>query len=273
MNRLMILGLLALLLSCREEPVQKETISRTETAEGIPVLNLGTFHMGYTTDANTTEFDEHDKKNREEVHAIAARLARFKPTVIAVEMEPQYNDRLQEQYRAYREDPAMHFDHPDEIELLAYEVGRLSGTEKIYGIDHQMGYNYPGIDSLARTLGTPAYAAYMEQAGYRGEQDYDSASTLDKLRIINRNINLDFLITVNADILTHVATEGNFEGADEAAKFYHRNLRMFSNLNQLPLSPDDRVFILMGASHTAFFRNFMSRNPNYHMVDTFGYLE
>lgn len=29
---------------------------------------------------------------------------------------------------------------------------------------------------------------------------------------------LDFLIAVNADMLTHAGTEGNFEGADEAAK-------------------------------------------------------
>ncbi|MDC6351049.1 DUF5694 domain-containing protein [Zeaxanthinibacter sp. PT1] len=273
MNKLLLSGLLALLISCQQPTEKKEVTVEAPAREGIPVLNLGTFHMGYTSDANTTEFDEHDQKKKEEVHRIAAKLAEFRPTVILVEMEPEYNNRLQQQYRAYLENPEMHFEHPDEIELLAYEVGRLSGVEKIFGIDHQMGYNYPGIDSLANALGTAAYKTYMDNAGYRGEQDYDSASTLDKLRIINRDINLDFLITVNADILTHVATEGNFEGADEAAKFYHRNLRMFSNINQLPLAADDRVFMLMGAAHTAFFRDFMSRNPRYHMVDTYGYLD
>ena len=61
-------------------------------------------------------------------------------------------------------------------------------------------------------------------------------------------------------------------GADEAAKYYQRNLRMYSNLNRIELNQDDRVFILMGASHTAFFRDFMSRNPKYKMVNTFKYL-
>jgi len=33
------------------------------------------------------------------------------------------------------------------------------------------------------------------------------------------------------------------------------------------------VFILMGASHTAFFRDFISRSPKYEMVKTFDYFE
>lgn len=73
-------------------------------------------------------------------------------------------------------------------------------------------------------------------------------------------------------MLTHAGTEDGFEGADEAAKYYQRNLRMYSNLNRIELDEDDRVFILMGASHTAFFRDFMSRDPKYKMVDTFKYL-
>lgn len=73
-------------------------------------------------------------------------------------------------------------------------------------------------------------------------------------------------------MLTHFATEGNYEGADEAAKYYQRNLRMYSNMNGIDLQPDDRVFILMGASHTAFFRDFISRSPKYTMVDTGAYL-
>ena len=81
------------------------------------------------------------------------------------------------------------------------------------------------------------------------------------------------MITVNADILTHAATESKFEGADEAAKYYQRNLRMYTNLNRIDLKSSDRVFILMGASHTAFFRDFISRSPKYIMVDTFEYLK
>jgi hypothetical protein len=80
-------------------------------------------------------------------------------------------------------------------------------------------------------------------------------------------------IAINADILNHAGTKDNFEGADEAANYYRRNLRMYSNLNRIPLEKQNRVFILMGASHTAFFRDFMSRSPKYEMENTFSYLK
>ena len=79
-------------------------------------------------------------------------------------------------------------------------------------------------------------------------------------------------MTINADILTHAGTKDAFEGADEAALFYKRNLRMYSNLNRIHLDKEDRVFILMGAAHTAFFRDFISRSPKYTMVNTFDFL-
>lgn len=84
---------------------------------------------------------------------------------------------------------------------------------------------------------------------------------------------LDLLITANADILTYVGTKNGFEGADEAAKYYQRNLRIYSNLNRLKLNKNDRVFILSGGSHTAFLREFMKRDEKYEMVNTFDYLK
>jgi hypothetical protein len=36
----------------------------------ILVLNVGTFHFGFTSDANQTEFDEEDKNRHQEVRAI-----------------------------------------------------------------------------------------------------------------------------------------------------------------------------------------------------------
>ena len=59
-----------------------------------------------------------------------------------VETEPGYDEELQAAYQKYLEGSEMFFENPSEIELLAFELGRLSGTKRIYGVDHQMGYNY-----------------------------------------------------------------------------------------------------------------------------------
>lgn len=242
----------------------------------IPILNFGTFHMGDTSDASKTEFDEHDKKNQEEVHEIAKMLAAFKPTVIIVETTPSYNEKLQSLYKQYIDDPEMKFKNPDEIELLAYELGRLSNTKRIYGIDHKMSYNYNIGSQIKNELDAVWYEKYYKDplSFYPSvNSDENTLNLLDKLKQTNQDRFLDFLITVNADMLTHAGTKDNFEGADEAAKYYQRNLRMYSNLNRIELKENDRVFILMGASHTAFFRDFISRSPKYVMVKTSDYLK
>lgn len=252
------------------------TKSETEKLPKIPILNFGTFHMGLTSDANKTEFDEHDKKNQKEVHGIAEKLSLFKPTVILVETRPSNNDKLLKEYNQYVSDPNMFFKNPSEIELLAYELGRISGTKRIYGIDHKMGYNYNignEMENLIDSTWHNKYYANPFQFYPEINRDQEGLSLLEKLQMGNHNQFLDFLIAVNADMLTHVGSQDGFEGADEAAKYYQRNLRMYSNLNRIDLNEEDRVFILMGGSHTAYFRDFISRSPKYEMVNTFDFLK
>lgn len=279
---LILVAIVLLISSCTKQKTNETTNEkiikqeRQSDLKKIPVLNFGTFHMGETADATKTEFDEHDKKNQKEVHKIAAMLAAFKPTVIIVETPLSYNEKLQSLYQQYIDNPEMEFKRPDEVELLAYELGRLSNTKRIYGIDHKMSYNYNVGAEIKNEL-DPAWhnKYYKNPLKFYPEVNYDEneLNLLEKLKQINHDRFLDFLITVNADMLTHAGTKGNFEGADEAAKYYQRNLRMYSNLNRLELNEDDRVFILMGASHTAFFRDFISRSPKYTMVNTFDYLK
>ena len=104
-------------------------------------------------------------------------------------------------------------------------------------------------------------------------KELEKKSTLEKLKFYNTREGLDIFFNANADILTYNSTQGNFEGADEASKFYRRNLRIFSNINQIPLTKNDRVFIIMGASHTAFINDFMKRSPKYELMDVSIYLK
>ncbi len=242
--------------------------------DAIPVLNLGTFHMGYTPDANTTEFDEHNKKNVAEIHKIARTIAAFEPTVIIVETSPSQNEELQESYYAYLEDPQKKFENPSEIQLLAYEVGRLANSKRIYGIDFKEGYNYRVASQIENSKDSDTYFRYMKMLdNLKEEYTKDDMTVLQHLQMTNDPRYQDILMNINADMLTHIASTGNSEGADEAAKFYHRNLVMYSNLNKIHLKEDDRVFILMGGTHTAFFNMWLNRSPKYKLNELNEYLK
>ncbi|WP_196886033.1 DUF5694 domain-containing protein [Aureivirga sp. CE67] len=259
-----------------EKKPKKVEIKKEEIAK-IPVLNLATFHMGYTSDAHSVEFDENDEKNVKEVHEIAKKIADFKPTIILVEDLSKHDSVMNVNFENYKKDPSLRFKNPNEIELLAFEVGRLAGVEKIYGIDHKMGYNYMIGTEIENKIDPEMHDNYYKNpfGFYATDLNFDSKNIplMEKFKRGNTEEYLDFLITVNADMLTHVGTEDSFEGADEAAILYKRNLRMYSNMNRIPITKEDRVFVLMGGSHTAFFRDFLSRSPKYKMVDTFEYLK
>ncbi|SFI84672.1 DUF5694 domain-containing protein [Myroides guanonis] len=245
-----------------------------KSTDPIEVLNFGTFHMGFTSDANSTEFDEHNSTNKAMVHEVAEAIAKFKPTVIIVEQLPQYDEGLNELYQSYLKNPDLKMENPNEINLLAFEVGRLAGAKQFYGIDYSEGYNYMINKSIPNYNDKDLFEDYMTAViTIFDNKEKKSRDVKQMLYNTNTKEFLDAMINLNADMLTHVSSEGKAEGADEAAKFYHRNLLMYSNLNQLPLTKDDRVFILMGATHTAFFNMWLERSPKYQLVHTLDYLE
>ncbi|WP_240623445.1 DUF5694 domain-containing protein [Brumimicrobium aurantiacum] len=275
-----------LLFSCNTPDNQLKVDKSTEhKSDKIKVLNFGTFHFGYTPDANKTEFDEHSKESQKEIREISKMLAQFKPTIICIENLPKYNDEINKAYQDFLENPDELNTNYGESSMIGFEVGRLNNVKKIYGIDNHMGYNYSVGDFIENSpdlenaidsktylqLTNEPFKEFPELA--KREAKYETLSLLEKLKLINEPNHLDYSINTNADKLLYVGINDGFEGADNAAIFYHRNMKIFSNLNRIPMTKDDRVFILMGTAHTAFLREFMKRSPKFEMVNTLEYLK
>lgn len=253
-------------------PYEKQNIYKTKFDDAIPVLNVATFHMGETSDAMKTEFDENNKNNQTEVKKVAKLLAEFKPTIIIIEALPEKDSIRQADYLEYKKNPNKKFTNPDERELLAYEVGRLSGATKIYGVDYKESYSIQGdtIKPIDKTTNSKYWKMVDENEKKNPEE---GIPFYDLFKLNNHPQYLESLININADLLLYISNKGKSEGADAASKFYHRNLVMFSNLNQIPLDKDDRIFILMGGTHTAFFMDFLKRSPKFKLENTFDYLK
>lgn len=240
----------------------------------INVLNFATFHMAYTPDANKVKFDENDKRSKDETFAVAKMLSEFNPTIICVERTPGETEDLNLDYSNYLKSNDYKTRYGGEISLIAYQVGKLSGIVKIYCIDEQetAQYNYNIGNELKNQVDSLTSKNYMQSINRDFERSQE-LSTLNKLKEYNTKDFQDKLININADILTYNSTKNNFEGADEASKFYRRNLRIFSNLNQIPVKSNERILIIMGAAHTAFLNEFMERSPKYQLNDVSKYLK
>jgi hypothetical protein len=286
MKHFTILLCVALLASCDSKVDTSETdieetqiatkTTQEKTSTKIQVLNFATFHMGETSDAKTIEFDEENKQNQEDARKIAELISVFKPTVICVEVPTERNDELNQAYQKYLSAPQTSASYYGEVGLVAFEVGRMNNLDSIFGIDHKLSYNYNIATAIENDIDPKTFDTF--QANPFAEIPElnlfeEGISLNEKLRRMNHPKFLDLLITANADMLSYVGTKNGFEGADEAAKYYQRNLRIYSNLNRLKLTNEDRVFILSGGSHTAFLNEFMKRSSKYEVVDTFDYLK
>ena len=94
--------LLLTLFSCSEKiSYSKKKIYQNKFEDAVPVLNIATFHMGETSDASSTAFDEKDTKNQKDIRALAKKLAAFKPTIIVIEDRPKNDSARMADYLAY----------------------------------------------------------------------------------------------------------------------------------------------------------------------------
>ncbi|MDP5060391.1 MAG: DUF5694 domain-containing protein, partial [Maribacter sp.] len=251
----------------------------------IQVLNVGFFHFGTTSDANKVDFDENSSKEQEEVRQLSKLLAAFKPTIICLEYTPDIDDKINKGYKKFLENSDKLDTEYGELSMVGYDVARINSLEKVYGIDNYIGYNYSVGDfiennpELTNAIDAKTYleitnTPLKEHPELKAKnKNFDNLSLLEKIKLTNNPVMLDYSLNTNADKLFYVGIDDNFVGADQAALFYQRNMRIFSNLNRIKMTVDDRVLIIMGSAHTAMLREFISRSPKFEMVNTLDYLK
>lgn len=259
--------------------------ANTEPAiDKIKVLNIGSFHFAASSDANTVTFDEHNLANQLAVREIAKLIARFKPTIVCLEFLPEDMTGINQAYQAFLAKPEHLDTRYGELSMLGFDIARLSSVDKVYGIDNHLGYNYSLGDfienspELENSVDRQTYLQLTHQPFLHNprlaelEQRFEQLPLLEQLQLTNHPLMLDHSLNTNADKLFYVGIGDGFEGAEQASQFYLRNMKIYTNLNRIPMNTDDRILILMGSAHTAMLREFINRSPKFAMVNTLDYL-
>jgi hypothetical protein len=236
--------------------------------EKIKVLNFATFHLSGSTDANSSPVNINNPEVKKEINKIVEELVKFNPTIICVEVPVEFSKGTNEIYQKYKTDQSKTTNWSEEINSIAFEVGRLSGVENIYGIDSPLGFNYPKLMEMAKE--SKSISTYL--ANYDKEtKKFNKAGIQEKFQILNsdqfKSGIIDFYNTL---ALMH--TPGNYEGAEIISNFYKRNLMIYSNFYDVPKTKGDRIFIISGGTHTAYLDLFLKGHPNIELVDPEEYL-
>jgi len=232
----------------------------------VEVMIVGTWHMANPgRDLHNTRSDDVLAPRRQaELAGITAALARFRPTVVAVEWPA---DATRERYRAYRDGTLG--ESRNEVVQLGFRLARAAGLDVVHGIDVDGDFPYPPVQAFAEAHGQGALlaAAHARIATLVAELQavIDNGSIAQALRWLNEPQRIAADNAFYRDLL-RVGAGGEQPGVDLLAAWYRRNFAICANLLQLA-KPGDRAVVFYGSGHAFLLRQCIAETPGMRLVE------
>jgi len=249
-------------------------------AQKPTLLILGTYHMANPGQdlVNLEADDVLAPKRQREIEALVNRLKAFRPTKIAVEVDPQHQNELDERYRAYCEGRRQ----PDrsEVEQIGFRLAGALGHPRVYAVDW---FRDEPID--------PEEVDFLTFAKERGQQDVLDAlfaegerNTAKEKAILEQGTIVDLLRYINRPstlrkghrvyfTIARIGEGDRYPGAQWVQCWYGRNLKIFVNLTRLVGSPDERILLIIGAGHAYLLRQFARESGFFRVENPLDYLD
>ena len=235
---------------------------------GAQVLVIGAYHMSNPgLDAVSVAADDVLAPRRQrEIEALAAKLAAFRPTKVAIEIPFGRDSTSNALYRRYL--AGSHALDHTEMQQLGFRVAKSAGLPRIYGVDYDLDVNLGAVMIWSLTHGQPelATAAQTLSATLLAEADsmMKHATVGDIIAALN-SARADSAHGIYLAAL-RVGADTSYPGATVAARWYERNLKITSNILRVIDSPADRVLVIMGAAHAPILRELLERVPGVRVV-------
>ena len=230
---------------------------------GAQVLVVGSYHMSNPgLDAvNITADDVLAPKRQREIEELGSRLARFRPTKVAVEIPFGRDSASNSLYRRYRQ--GGHVLDRTEMQQLGFRVAKSAALPRIYGIDYDLDVNVAAVLVWALTHGQPELATAAQSLSARLVAEADSmmkGATVTEIVTALNSARADSAHGIYMAAL-RVGADTSYPGATMTARWYERNLRIVSNILRLIEAPSDRVLVIIGAAHGPILRELLGRVP------------
>ena len=240
---------------------------------------LGTYHFG------NPGLDLHNMKvdtvltpaKQAELADVAARLAKFNPTKIAIEALSDRADFGTKKFADFK--PEELATNPDERVQIAYRLAQQLDQKIVYGIDEQSKtidyFPFDKVDAYAKAHGQTAALARLQENVEQMMKQMEAAQKTTPIRIMLADQNEPARIQANQQVFYYgLLAFGNQKeqpGAELNAGWYQRNAKIFAKLTQIA-RPGDRVLVAFGAGHAFWLRHFVQNTPGFELVEPNVYL-
>jgi len=253
--RTTILGLMAVTMMALSAAAQD--------ARRAEVLVLGVYHMANPGHDifNTHADDVLAPKRQQEIAELAAVLAKFKPTKVAVENDSQ--TKLNERYAKYL--AGQYVLTANEIDQIGLRLAKDLGHTAIYAVDADGDFPYPRVVNFAKAKGQSDKLDEVMNGGW-GAMVKTQGEYLQTHTVLQTLLFMNSDARVAQDVgyyfqLARYGEPGDYAGPDLLAEWYRRNARIFNNVTKLVTSPDDRILVIFGNGHLGWLRQDFASDP------------
>jgi len=251
------------------------------------ILLLGMFHLddqGLDSYKPQFPWDALTALHQREIEDVVERLARYRPTRIALEWPWGRQAALDSVYQAFLNGREL---GPNEREQIGFRLARRLGHTRVYAVDAPARSYFPDMtqaqydERVARLMEgvDPALLARQQDLETRYESLHrfdDSLKTTMPLREYLLGLNgAEQLRIDHGQYLIgsfHLGRDDDYLGPDVRTRWYNRNIRIFHNLGRITSSPAERVLLIIGAGHLPILRHAAEASPEFQLVEASAYL-
>ena len=238
-------------------------VTSGQEAKRAEVLVLGVYHMANPGRDifNTQADDVLVPKRQQEIAELAAVLAKFKPTKIAVEAD-YGSDAVPKHYAEYL--AGKHDLTRNEFEQIGFRLAKDLGHTTIYPVDADGDFPFQRVIDYAKATGqSPTLEAQMKEIGEMVKAQNEDLKTHTVLQTL-LYMNSDAKVAQDVGYYYREARygePGDYAGPDLLAEWYRRNVRIYNNVMTFVVSPDDRILVIFGAGHRGWLRQDFASDP------------
>ncbi|WP_289057248.1 DUF5694 domain-containing protein [uncultured Flavobacterium sp.] len=235
------------------------------------ILLVGTFHYANPglDVAQLNSFDILSEKSQKELEIMSDKIKKFGPDKIFVEWEFNEQSDLDKFYN--KNTDSLFKTNKNEITQLALRTAKKLNHKKLYGMNLYTSFPY---DSLLMSMEKANQQDLLKRNNEwkkRNEKDHNERITKSSLQELMLHYNKKETENKNIQWYLEVANRaGNpddFTGASLVSNWYKRNLYMYSLIQKLTESTDNKIMVLVGAGHAALIREFITHDPEFEIVD------
>lgn len=249
--------------------------SATSALAPARVMLIGMFHFANPGRdmVKSGVIDVMTPTNQAYLDGLAARLAASAPTDVLAECSPADQEKYDRRFDDYL---AGRYELPsNETYQIGFRVAKLAGLRGVTCFDEdEVGWDaQPMFDYMDAhdTRAKQDIEARFKVLSAEQDREQSSLSLAQLLHLANDPsrdaINKGLYLRTNA-----VGAGDGFAGADASASWWHRNFRMYANI-QKAAAPGRRVIVLAGQGHTAILRDLLAVDDRRSADDVRVYLD